>query len=199
MCHTAGQKLYMFRVQNNGHMPEKLDFITPTFLKILYLFHEDPMQDLHEREVVRRTRVSKGSANKILRKLSEVNILERNRKGRMVFYRLNSRNAVAKQFKILFSIYALNELTESIKSECKKIMLFGSCSEGTDIKESDIDVFILTNEKDKIRPKLDVYQKDIEKRISPVIVNSNEFAKLRKEDKPFYDRIMKGITLWESE
>lgn len=180
-------------------MPEKLDFITPTFLKILYLFHEDPMQDLHEREVVRRTRVSKGSANKILRKLSEVNILERNRKGRMVFYRLNSRNAVAKQFKILFSIYALNELTESIKSECKKIMLFGSCSEGTDIKESDIDVFILTNEKDKIRPKLDVYQKDIEKRISPVIVNSNEFAKLRKEDKPFYDRIMKGITLWESE
>jgi len=50
-------------------MPEKLDFITPTLLKILYLFHEDPMQELHEREVVRQAKVSKGSANKILIRL----------------------------------------------------------------------------------------------------------------------------------
>ena len=180
-------------------MPEKLDFITPTFLNVLYLFHEDPMQELHEREVVRRTGVSKGSANKILRKLSEVKILERNKKGRMVFYKLNFKSAVAKQLKVLFNIYSLNELVESIKLGCKRVLLFGSCSEGTDVKESDIDIFILTDEKDKIKLKVSAYQKKIERRIAPVIVNSSEFAKLRNEDKPLYERILKGITLWESE
>lgn len=74
-------KNHTFRDQNNGHMPEKLDFITPTFLRILYLFHENPLQEMHEREVVRRAKISKGSANEILKKL-EIGILERSRKGR---------------------------------------------------------------------------------------------------------------------
>jgi len=179
-------------------MPEKLDFITPTFLEVLYLFHEDPMQELHEREVVRRTGVSKGSANNILRKLSEVRILERNRRGRMVFYRLSLRNAVTRQLKVLFNVYFLDELVESIKPDCKRLLLFGSCSEGTDIKDSDIDIFVLTNEKDKVKLKISTHQKKMERRIAPIIVNSNEFVKLRKEDKPLYERILKGITLWES-
>jgi predicted nucleotidyltransferase len=179
-------------------MPEKLDFITPTFFKVLYLFHDDPMQELHEREVVRRAKVSKGSANQILRKLSEVGILERNKRGRMVFYKLNFKSAVAKQFRILFNVYSLKELIESLKPYSKRILLFGSCSEGTDIKESDVDILIFTNEKDKVKSKVGLHQKKIERRIAPVIVNSNEFAKLRKEDKPLYERIVKGITLWES-
>jgi len=29
-------------------------------------------------------------------------------------------------------------------------------------------------------------------------VNANEFAKLKREDRPLYERIMKGIVLWES-
>jgi DNA-binding MarR family transcriptional regulator len=78
-------------VQNNGRMPEKLDFITPTMLKILYVFHGDPLRELHEREVVRQARVSKGSANKILRRLSEVGVLNRERRGRMVFLVLTWR------------------------------------------------------------------------------------------------------------
>jgi predicted nucleotidyltransferase len=179
-------------------MPEKLDFITPTLLKVLYLFHEDPMRELHEREVVRQARVSKGSANKILRRLSEVGMLSRERRGRMVFYSLNIKNAVARQFKVLLNIYSLNELVEEIKQDCKRIILFGSCSEGTDVKESDVDLFVLTNEKDKIKLKINAYRK-AGRRIAPIIVDSNEFAKLRKEDKPLYDRILKGIVLWESE
>jgi len=157
------------------------------------------MQELHEREVVRRTGVSKGSANKILRKLSEVRILERNRRGRMVFYRLNLRNAVTRQLKVLFNVYSLDDLIESMKPDCKRVLLFGSCSEGTDVKDSDIDIFVLTNEKDKVKLKISTYQKKMERRIAPIIVNSNEFVKLRKEDKPLYERILKGITLWESE
>jgi predicted nucleotidyltransferase len=92
----------------------------------------------------------------------------------------------------------LNELVEEIKQDCKRIILFGSCSEGTDVKESDADLFVLTNEKDKIKLKINTYRK-AGKRIAPIIVDSNEFAKLRKEDKPLYDRILKGIVLWESE
>jgi predicted nucleotidyltransferase len=179
-------------------MPDKLGFITPTLLKVLYLFHESPMEEFHEREVVRRTRVSKGSANKILRRLSEIEVLKREKRGRMVFYRLDMKNALARQFKVLFNVYSLNELVEEIKQDCERIMLFGSCSEGTDVKESDVDLFVLTNEKNKVKSKISAYRK-MGRRIAPIVVNSNEFVKLRREDKPLYERILKGILLWESE
>jgi predicted nucleotidyltransferase len=180
-------------------MPEKLDFITPTSLKVLYLFHENPMQEIHEREVMRRTGISEGSANKILRKLSEIEVLKRNKKGRMVFYSLNMKSALARQFKILFNVYSLNNLINKIKPHCKRIILFGSCSKGRDMRESDIDLFILTNEKKKVRVEISVYQNELKKKIAPIIVNANEFVKLRKEDKPLYERITRGIVLWETE
>jgi predicted nucleotidyltransferase len=178
-------------------MPNKLDFVTPTLLRVLYVFHEKPMQELHEREVVRRAGISKGSANTILRKLSEINVLERDKRGRMVFYSLNMKNAVTRQFKVLFNVYSLNELVNEIKQYCKRIILFGSCSEGTDTEESDVDLFILTNEKSKVNSKV-TYQK-VGRRIAPIIVNSNEFVELKRKDKPLYDRILKGISLWETE
>ena len=179
-------------------MPQKLDFITPTMLKVLYIFHEKPRQELHEREVMRKAETSKGSAGRILKKLSQIGVLEKDRKGRMVFYRLNMKNAVARKLKVLFNVYALNELVNEIKQYCRKIILFGSCSEGTDTDESDIDLLILTKDKTAVTAMVSSYQKT-ERRISPIIVNSNEFADLRKKDKPLYDRILKGITLWEIE
>ncbi|MBS7650954.1 MAG: nucleotidyltransferase domain-containing protein [Candidatus Bathyarchaeia archaeon] len=180
-------------------MPEKLDFITPTVSKVLYVFHNDPMQKLHEREVVRRAGVSKGSANSILRELTQKGILEREKVGGMVFYRLNNRNPIAKQFKVLFNIYSLQKLVDEVRSYCRRIILFGSCAEGLDTKESDIDLLILTQEKEEVIKKINVYQKELDRRISPIILNANEFTKLKMEDKPLYERIEKGIILWDSE
>lgn len=179
-------------------MLNKLDFITPTLLKVLYMFHEKPREELHEREIARRAAISVGSANKILRKLSEVGVLERDKKGRMVFYRLNIKSVVARQFKVLFNVYSLNKLVNEIKQDSKKVILFGSCSEGTDTEESDIDLFILTNEKNIVGSKINSYQ-GTDRKIAPMTVNSNEFVQLRKSDKPLYDRVLKGIVLWETE
>ena len=85
-------------------MPEKLDFITPTFMTVFEFFLEDPTQEHHEREVVREAKVSKGSANKILRRLADMDFLIRETKGRMVFYRLNVREPAVRQFKVLANV-----------------------------------------------------------------------------------------------
>jgi predicted nucleotidyltransferase len=128
-------------------MPEKLDFITPTLMKILELFLEDPVQEYHEREVIRKTGVSKGSANHILRMLAESDFLIRKKRGRMVFYSLDMKEPAVRQFKVLVNIYALKKLLERMKEHCRRVILFGSCAQGTDVKESDVDLFILTAKK----------------------------------------------------
>jgi len=180
-------------------MPEKLDFITPTFMTVFELFLAYPMQEHHEREVIRETGVSKGSANKILRKLTDLDFLIRERKGRMIFYRLNTKEPVVRQFKILANIYMLKKLVDQLKHHSRRIVLFGSCAQGTDVKESDVDMFILTTEKSIIKRIISNFNRKSERKIAPIVVDMNEFVQLKREDKPFYENIERGIVLWETE
>lgn len=76
-------------------MFKKLEFVTPTLLGVFSLFLEDPIREYHCREVVRRANVSLGSANKMLRLLAEKGFLTKEKKGGMVFYRLNAKNPAA--------------------------------------------------------------------------------------------------------
>lgn len=180
-------------------MPEKLDFITPTVMRILEFFFLNSTEEFHEREVMRRAQVSKGSANKILRQLAKLEFLEGNKKGRMVFYKLNMETPAVIQFKILFNVYQLKQLIDNIKQDSRKVMLFGSCSEGTDMKDSDIDLFVLASDKEVVRRKISHFNRKSEKKVAPIIVNANEFVKLKKDDEPLYGGIERGIVLWKTE
>ncbi len=178
-------------------MPEKLDFITPTFMTILQFFLADPMKEYHEREVVRKAGVSKGSANKILRLLADLDLLRREGKGRMMFYRLNLKEPVVRQSKVLINVYGLKKLTDTLKQHTRRIILFGSCSQGTDVKESDFDLLILTSEKEYVRSKISSFNRKSERKVAPIIVDATEFVSLKREDKPLYENIQRGIILWE--
>ena len=180
-------------------MPQKLDFITPTFMTVFDLFLSDPMAEHHEREVIRETDVSKGSANRILRELAGLGFLIRERRGRMVFYRLDAENPVVRQFKVLVNVYALSSLLSHLKRHTRRVVLFGSCAQGVDVKESDIDLFILSSEKEAVRGIVGDFNQEEGRRVSPIVVDFNEFARLKREDRPLYENVERGIVLWTAE
>ncbi len=179
-------------------MPQILDFITPTSLRVLDHFFARPAAEFHEREVMRATGISKGSANRILRKLAELSLLERKEKGRMVFYRLNASDPFVKQMKAAENVWTLRFFVEGIKESARKAILFGSCAEGTDTEESDIDVLILTDDKRVAKEKVSAFNRKAERPMAPIILDMGEFATLMKEDRPLYERIDRGIVLWET-
>ncbi len=180
-------------------MGVKLGFITPTVMQVFEFFLEDNTKEYHEREVVRRTGVSKGSASKILKLLTNFGFLTREERGRLAIYRLNQKEPMVKQFKILINTFALKQLTDELKPVSRRIVLFGSCSQGTDTKESDIDMLVVTNEKDQAGEIISQFNKNSERRLAPITVDINEFIRLKREDKPLYENIERGITLWEAE
>lgn len=180
-------------------MVQKLDFITPTLSKVLDLFASNPLQEHHEREVMRLADVSKGSANRMLRELSERGFLTLRKRGRMVFYKLDLDNPSTRQFKILANVYSLNELVEKLKGAARRVVLFGSCAQGTDVKESDIDLLVITDDKDIVRKEINRFNTKEKRRVVPIIVDANGFAKLKREDRPLYDNIERGIVLWQTE
>jgi predicted nucleotidyltransferase len=179
-------------------MPQILDFVTPTSLRVLEHFFAHPVLEFHEREVMRATGISKGSANRILRELAKLSLLERAERGRMVFYRMKADDPFVKHMKAAENVWALRKFVEGLKKSARKVMLFGSCAEGTDTAESDVDVLILTGDKSAARVAVSAFNRKAKRQIAPIILDPQEFAALGKEDKPLYERIDRGIVLWET-
>jgi len=193
------RKVFKELFQKNEHMFKKMNFVTPKSLTVLHFLLDDPMEQFHEREIVRRTGVSVGAVNQILRKLHKAGLVEKDRRGRTNLFKVNLKSPVARQFKILFNVSTLNEIVNRVKQVSERIILFGSCAEGTDVKDSDIDMFILTPDAETVQREIRLYEQKVDRRLSPIIVNSNELAKMKSKDKPLYERISRGITLWERE
>ena len=166
---------------------------------MLALLMDDPMREFYQREIARMARVSVGATNQILRVLSDREIVTKERRGRMFFYKYNLKNPVARQLKILFNVGNLDELVKQLRGHSKRIILFGSCAEGSDVKDSDADLFVLTNEKTKARETIDRFRERTNRRVAPIILSANEFVALRSKDKPLHDRILGGIVLWQVE
>jgi len=176
-----------------------MNFITPTSLNVLHFLLSNPMEQFHEREIVRRTGVSVGAVNQILRRFQRAGLVEKDRRGRTSLYRANLRNPVARQFKVLFNVLALNDLVDKIKQVSDRIVLFGSCAEGTDVKDSDVDLFVLTSDTETVNREVRLYEQKIDRRLSLITIDSNGLAKMKIGDKPLYERISRGIALWERE
>ena len=180
-------------------VPQQLDFLTPTFMTVLSFFLADPFSEYYEREVARKTGVSRGSAHNILVLLAKVNFLTRQEKGRMLIYKLNLKEPTVKQLKITVDTFALKTLIDKLKAETQKVMLFGSCAQGTDTKDSDIDLLVITSERDVVKKIISQFNQNHERRIVAILVDVNGFVRLKNEDKPLYENIQRGIVLWEQE
>lgn len=75
----------------------------------------------------------------------------------------------------------------------KKIGLlgvYGSYAQGTDDKESDIDLLIVTDKKEmELRDAIRILEKELGKKINPLVKTRKQLGELEKEDKEFGIRL----------
>lgn len=164
---------------------------------ILKFLSKHTGETLYESEIAKNAFISVGSANQCLKELYHKEMVSLEKKGNMNFYSLNLENPLVRQFKITQVISELNGLITKLKSLTDKVILFGSCAEGLDTPDSDIDLAVMSAEEDKVR-KLIKSQK-INREIQALIFTQNEFMSLSQKDKPLFERIQKGIVLWRRE
>ena len=153
-------------------------------MRILCFLGRNYMEKYHTREIVRQLNLSLGTASKNLRILEEEELIIKENLGRLTIYQANMENPLLKELK-------------ELKEFSSKIILFGSCATGEDRQESDIDLVVLTGDIRHANKLVEKHQMDISRKISPIIMEEVEFRHLKKEDKPFYSRVMKGRTLYE--
>jgi len=94
----------------------------------------------------------------------------------------------------------LRPLILNLRKLATRVILFGSCATGNDTSDSDIDIFIVSEQKQKtlrIIEKMNLGRGFEEIQIQPIIFSHNEVIDSEKNDKEFLSLVREGIILWD--
>lgn len=172
-------------------------FIKSSEQKILSFFAMNPDQSFYLRQITRRLKISVGAAHQSLSFLERSGIIVSQMVGKTKLYRLESFNPILNAYKILNTLLILDPLIQALKDNSRRLILYGSYSTGTFTPESDLDLFIVSEEKENITNNIDNFARKKNLNIRPIIKSLVEWIKLENEDPEFFDEISRGITLWE--
>jgi predicted nucleotidyltransferase len=135
-----------------------------------------------------------------LNDLAVQGLLMRRQAGKMLFYSFNQSDSIFKLFKIFISIALLRPLIDKMRSIASEVVLYGSCARGEDASKSDVDLFIISEDKEEALRLIRNYKflKGFEHlKIEPVIFSPVELLKSEKDDREFLSLVRKGIVLWD--
>ncbi len=168
--------------------------------RILQFLSKYSDKEFHEREIGRRVGIASGSTNRALNELFTNGAVKRRKEWRMLFYSVDLSNPSNREFKKLVNILLLEPLVGNLKSIIDRIVLFGSCAQGTDDSTSDMDVFIVTGKREQVNQVIGQFRfpKGYEEiNIQAIIKTPIEVIKAGETEQVFLGEVEKGITLWE--
>jgi predicted nucleotidyltransferase len=171
-------------------------FFTTSQQKILAFLGENAGEEFQEKEISNETGVKKSATNLALRLLVKLGLISRRRIGRSSLYSADANNNLVREIKIILSILALDPLVKKLKADSAKVVLFGSLATGTNKQDSDIDLFVLTNNPEKIRRIIN--GSNLAAKIQLIIKTPAEMLKINKNKPLLFQEIEKGRVLWEA-
>jgi len=190
-------------VQNIGLKDNIMDknkniLVTTNSQKVLNFFLDYPGKEFVEREIREVVSISKSGTNYALRELVKSNFINMYKKGKIHLYSLNYENPVVKQLKVLKMIIYIQPVLKKLESLSSKVILFGSSSRGEDIKDSDIDLFVISNNK-KEEIESQINKLKLKRKVQIIVRTELGETELKEKDPIFYEQVRQGIILWQRE
>ncbi len=170
-------------------------FSSTNSLKILSFLAGNPTNEFLGREIQKATSISRAGVYIALSDLIKQGLVYKKQKGRFLLYSLDYENIVVRQFKVLNNAVFLQPIVSKLKPLSKKIILYGSTSRGEDNRDSDIDLFVVSQEPQAVKEIL-VSRKN-KRKIQVVIKTPSEFTEFKDKEKIFWREVDRGIILWE--
>ena len=164
--------------------------------KLLSLFFENEGNEYYLREMARITGVPATNIRRELKKLEEDKLFILNRRGNLLFYKLNKKHPLFKELKKILSQeigieFELKTLFKNLK-ELDQAFIYGSYASRKNRTDSDIDIMIVGSpNKEKIEDKIVELEKRYQKEINYQIITPVVFNKKKKEKNPFIIEILK--------
>lgn len=138
---------------------------------------------------------SKGEVSKAVKELKQCGLVRTELAGRNMICSIDRRSPVFAQLRRAFNLLEIMPRVAALRKCSEKIVLFGSCAQGTDTSKSDIDLLVVTRN----RPEAHKAAQRIKgpRRLQWVIKTPQEYVILNSKEPVFAEELSRGILLWE--
>ena len=167
--------------------------------KILKIIFEEPNKEFHIRLLARLTKMHPNTVITITDELAKENTIFKNsdKERRLTIIKANAQNEFYKLKKLCYNIEKIRRsgLIDYINKELAypTIILFGSYAKAENHKKSDIDLFIITEQKKPINLKR--YEEELSAEIQLFIYTKNEFIDLKKTNPELTNNVINGFKM----
>ena len=175
-------------------VPVYEEILDTSLAKVLRFLSDHVGRSFYAREIAENVDVSHSAVNLATRSLHQAGLILREKRGRMSFYAADDRHPFVRQFKILGTIARLEPLLRTLRPLARRVVLYGSCAEGTDTEDSDIGLFILAQDRS---PVLAAIRGHTDRPIQLTVVDQQELVALKEREATYYRQVQRGIDLWE--
>jgi predicted nucleotidyltransferase len=169
-------------------------FVSSNLQRALDLLAGHPDQSFFVTEVSGLAGISSGGASEALAHLHDLGLVTREQRGKLVLYCANAQHPVIRQYKILLTVVELSPILEGLKPLAVEIILFGSCAEGANTPDSDIDLYVVADNPDSVHDV--IWGSSLAERLRPVTVTPLGSIETKLQDPVFYEQVMGGMVLW---
>lgn len=174
--------------------------VKTTHQKVLSLFLAYPTRHLYGSEISQKVRISIGQTSKILGELLRAGVVEKERKGKTELYNLTETTPELRLFKAMNTVLNIAPLIRRLKPICRMVMLYGSCANGLNAEESDLDLLVVSNDREGVLETVALFSPKERygfTEIKSVIKTPAEWAGLEKKDPVYFAEVQKGLILYE--
>jgi len=163
---------------------------------ILNYFLDNPNKETHLRDIAKELKVSSSTAKIALDNLLKENFIIENKVANLRLFKCNLDNLVVRKLKTAKNLEWLNKtkIVEKVKKELNpiSIVLFGSFAKGDNGERSDIDILVISDNKNTFKENfLGRHELQL------IVMKPVEWHKKGKNEDPFYlEVIINGIPVY---
>jgi predicted nucleotidyltransferase/biotin operon repressor len=148
-------------------------------------------------QIARDIGISKSEVSKAVKVLKQSGLVRAEPNGRNVVCSIDRGSPVITRLRIAFNLLEIAPKIEPLRKYTDKIILFGSCAQGTDTFNSDVDLFVIARDKAKIN-KL-TRKIELSRPIQWVVRTPQEYVVLNARERVFAQEIGRGIVLRDTD
>ena len=169
--------------------------------KVLTYFLSHPSTSIYVKQLSRELKISPSGTNRTLKLLAKSKILFKEEKGKAHYYFLNNELPFVKFLKVSYFLAKIEEwkIEEKFINQDEDLIslaVYGSYASGNFDEKSDIDLLLISS-KSKVHflNLIQNIEKYLSKEVNFEVFNPSKWQKIKKENEPFYQEIMRNHIL----
>ena len=176
--------------------------LTRTQQRVFAILFGQPSRSFYVNEIIARAAVGRGAVQRELGRLAKSRLVAVSSVGNQKHYRANRDSPLFEELcGIIRKTVGLAEPARAaLKPLADKLMLaliYGSVAKRTDTAASDIDLLLVSDEVmlDTVYDVLIPLERQLDRRVSPILLTSGEFRRRRAAKESFITRVLEGPTI----